>query len=196
MGVASVIGAALAAAGTGVSIANARATSERMNEVVRQQLAKQDVFQRQATPIFEKSLGESSPSAARGQLAQGSEDASSIYRQLAQLPASTASSPIQEDKLINARTQAQIGQQQGAQATFFFYGNFNLQQWLKDQEARRNLGVISGLSSSQAATTPYLLQGAQNQGQNLAAVGSLLGTAGSLAGVYGTLYPYLQNKGG
>ncbi len=108
------------------------------------------------------------------------------------MPVSSAPSPITSNALVDARTQARIGQSNQAQATLQGYGNLTLQQILANQRAQQNLGVISGLASSRSEITPYLLQGAQQKGQNLAAVGSLLGTAGSLAGVYGGLYPYLN----
>jgi hypothetical protein len=96
--------------------------------------------------------------------------------------------------LVNAATAGRIGQSNAAQATLQGYGNFNLQQWLAAQKARQDLGVISGLAGSRSAITPYLLSGAQQSGQDMAAVGSLLGTAGQLAGVYGSLYPYLNSN--
>ena len=193
---ASIIGAATAAAGTGVSIDAAREARDRMEQQLRGQLAKQTDFQRQATPLFQASLAESTPTAAREQIGRGESEAAQLYRQLQAVPGSSAASPLAENALVNARTQQQIGQQNRAQAALQGYRNFSLQQWLKDQQARENLGIVSNLSQSSAALTPYLLQGAQNSTQNLAAVGSLLGTAGSLAGVYGSLYPYLQNQQG
>jgi len=192
VGVGTIAGLALTAAGTGLSIANARATQERMNEIVRQQIGAAQAFQSQATPEFQKSLGASGSDAARRQLAIGEQQALGGYRETQGLPPTTAASPILSDALTNVRTQARIEQANQANASLQGYGNLALQQWLANQRAQQNLGVISGLANSQSAITPYLLSGAQQQGQNLAAVGSLLGTAGSLAGVYGSLYPYLN----
>jgi len=189
--IATLGGLALSAAGTGVSIANARATQQRMNDIVRQQVASAEGFQRQATPEFTKSLGESGAEASRRALATGEQSALQGYREVSGFP-TTAPSPFLEDALVNARTQARVGQSQEAQAALQGYQNMAVQQFLANQRANQNLGIISGLAGSRAAITPFLLQGAQNQGQNLAAVGSLLGTAGSLAGVYGQLYPYLN----
>jgi hypothetical protein len=190
--IATLGGLALSAAGTGVSIANAAATQKRMNDIIRSQVAASEEFQKQASPEFEKSLGASGAEAAKRALASGEQEALQGYREVSGVP-TTAPSPFLQDSLINARVQARVGQSQQANAALQGYQNVGLQQFLANQRANQNLGIISGLAGSRAAITPFLLQGAQNQGQNLAAVGSLLGTAGSLAGVYGALYPYLQN---
>ncbi len=190
----AIIGAVASAAGTGVSIAAAKASQERMNRAVRDQITAAEGFQRQATPEFKRSLGDSGADAAKRALAIGQESALRGYREVQSSFPSTAPSPILSDALVNARTQARIGQANQSQAALQGYGNLTLQQILANQRAQQNLGVISGLAGSRSAITPYLLQGAQQQGQSLAAVGSLLGTAGSLAGVYGSLYPYLQES--
>jgi len=187
----TILGLATSAAGAGLSIANAQATQKRMNDIVRQQVAAAEGFQRQATPEFEKSLGSSGAEASRRALAMVEQSALAGYKEVGGVP-TTAPSPFLENALVNARVQARVGQSQQANADLQGYQNMAVQQFLANQRAQQNLGVISGLAGSRSAITPYLLQGAQNQGQNLAAVGSLLGTAGSLAGVYGSLYPYLQ----
>jgi len=191
MGIGTIAGLALSAAGTAVSIANAKATQRRMNDIVGDQIGAAEGFQAQATPEFQRSLGATGAEATKRALAIGEQQALREYGEVAGLPA-TAASPILSDTLVNARTQARIGQSQQAQAALQGYNNATLQQILANQRAQQNLGVISGMASSRSAITPFLLQGAQQQGQNLAAVGSLLGTAGSLAGIYGQLYPYLN----
>ncbi len=192
MGVATIAGLALAAAGTGVSMANARATQRRMNEVVRSQIAAAEEYQKPASTEFQRSLGETGAEASKRALAQGQEEALGGYQDVQSMFPSTAPSPILSNEIVNTRNAARIGQANQANAALQGYGNLTLQQILANQRAQQNLGVISGLAGSQSAITPYLLQGAQNQGQDLAAVGSLLGTAGSLAGVYGSLAPYLN----
>ena len=192
MGIETIAGLALSAAGAGVGIANARATQERMNEVVKQQLQSAEGFQQQATPEFQKSLGATGAEASKRAIVAGSQEALQGYKDVASLPETTAASPILSDALVNARTQARVGQSQQANAALQGYQNLTLQQFLANQRAQQNLGVIGGLAGSRAAITPYQLQGEQNRGQQLASVGSLLGTAGTLAGVYGQLYPYLN----
>lgn len=194
MGWPAIAGLALSAAGTGVGIANAQATRDRMNDVLRRQLAAQDVFQGQAAPEFQKSLGASGAEAARRAIGEGTTESSRLYSYLQNLPQGSAAapSPIAENQLVDVRNQARIGQSNLAQAALQGFGNFDIQRLLAQQRGSQNLGAISVLSGSRAGITPSLLQGAQNQGQDLAAIGSLLGTAGSLAGVYGSLSPYLQ----
>lgn len=194
MGVATIAGLALTAAGTGLSIANARATQQRMNDVVKRQIADAEGFQRKATPEWEKTLGASGSRAAEEALAEGEKEALSGYRAVQSSPPTSAESPILGDSLTNVRTAARISQSNKAQAAQQGYGNMALQAWLAQNQGQQNLGVISNLAGSRAAITPYQLQGAQQQGQNLATVGSLLGTAGSLAGVYGGIAPYLQQQ--
>ncbi len=194
MGLATVAGLALSAAGTGVSLANAAAVRARMEDVVRRQIAAAEEYQKQATPKYEAYLKESGPNVARQNIAAGEQEALARYRYLQNLPTIAAESPIEANRLVSAATQGRIGQANAAQAALQGFGNFNLQQWLAAQRAGQNLGVISNLAGARSAITPYLLSGAEQSGQSLAAVGSLLGTAGQLAGVYGSLSPYLQNS--
>lgn len=186
------LGVLASAAGTGVSIAAARDAQRRMNNVVRNQLAAAEEFQKQATPEFERTLGASGARAASQSLVEGERSALSSYQDLQAQPPTTAASPILGNSLVNVRNQAKIDQANRAQAAVQGYGNMALQSWLAQQRGQQNLGVISNLAGSRAAITPSLLQSAQAQGQDMAAIGSLLGTAGSLAGVYGSLAPYLN----
>lgn len=194
MGIATIAGLALTAAGTATSIAAAKNTQRRMNDIVRDQIAAAEGFQQQATPEFQRSLGASGAEATKRALSVGEQEALRGYQDIAGIP-TTAPSPILSNAIIDAQTQARIGQSQQSQAILQGYNNATLQQILANQRAQQNLGVISGLAGSRSAITPFLLQGEQQRGQNMASVGSLLGTAGSLAGVYGQLYPYLQQPG-
>lgn len=196
MGVPTIAALALTAAGTGLSMAAAKRTQREMNEVVKQQLAASEDFQRQATPEYQKSLGASGSRAATQALAEGEREALSGYQAVQSLPPTTSPSPLLSDSLTDVRTRANIGQANQAQAALQGYGNMALQSWLAQQGAQQNLGVISNLASSQARITPFLLANAQQKGQDMAAIGSLLGTAGSLAGVYGQLSPYLNPSPG
>lgn len=196
MGVPTIAALALTAAGTGLGMAAAKRTQREMNEVVKQQLAASEDFQRQATPEYQKSLGASGSRAATQALAEGEREALTGYRAVQSLPPTTSPSPLLSDSLTDVRTRASVGQANQAQAALQGYGNMALQSWLAQQTGQQNLSVISNLASSRAAITPFLLQNAQQKGADMAAIGSLLGTAGSLAGVYGQLAPYLNTPQG
>lgn len=185
----AVIGGALAsAAGTGVSLSAASAARSRMDQTLRNALVQQEGFQRQATPLFEQSLAQSTPLAVQRQLGEGAAGAGELYRNIQNLPLGTSSLPFDA-----GRTRPVIEQANRAQAAVQGFGNFSLQQWLKDLEARNRLGLVGGLSRGAAGTVPFQIQSAQNSTADMAALGSLLSTAGSLAGVYGATQ---QPKGG
>jgi len=191
--VAALVGVAASAAGTGLSMAGAAESRDRMNRTIEQQLAAQQQFQRQASPVFQQSLQESTPQRVQSQIDLGSQSASEMYNRLRSLPTGTSSLPT--DDRTQSQTQQKIQQQQGAQAGLQGYQASSLAQWLKDLETRNQLGIISNLSQGQANITGPLLNYAQQAGAGLAGVGSLLGTGGSLLGMWGALKSGQQQQG-
>lgn len=185
-----IAGLALAAAGTATSMTAAKQAQSRMEGTIQSQLAAQRGFQQQATPLFQRSLEESSPANVGRQISAGEQSAADLYTKLRSLPMGQSALP--QDTQSQLRTEQTIKQQQGAQAGLQGYQASNLSQWLKDLETQNRLGVISNLSQSSAQTTPYMLSAAQNSTANLAGLGSLLGTGGSLLGMYGALGQYLK----
>jgi hypothetical protein len=183
MGYAELIGLAIAAAGAGTSIAAAKQSKDAMNDEVNASLLQQQGFQKQATPIFQQSLADSGTDSANKQLKAGAQDAQSLYKTVSQMP-SASTSPLPVDE---ARLQEQVGQARNAASAQQGYSNWALQQWLKNQEAGRQLGTIGGLSQAAGANTGILTQLAGQRSAGMAGIGSLLSTAGNLSSVYGAL---------
>ena len=179
------IGAILSVIGTGTSIASAAKARSDTNNAIQAQINAQKGFQDQATPIVNKSIEDSSPQAALGQIQQGSAQAKDLYGQLGQTPVSQGLVPL---SAVN--TQA-VRQSMGQQADAASYGqglhNYALQQWLSNMNVGNKLGSINTLSEGSAQAAPYLAQLAQQKSAGLSAIGSLLSTAGGVAGMYGAV---------
>lgn len=187
----TVIGLAASAAGTGVSIAGARAQREDMNKALRAGLARQEEIQRKATPVVEQNIEASGSQQAGKDIQSGTSQAAELYRRLHDLPTS-GESPVLLDRIVQARNEADIGRAQQAEAELQGFGNLTQQQWLRNLATLNQLGVLQNFSRGSVGVVPYQIQAAMQPGQNLQAVGSLLGTGGTLAGMYGQLYPTLQ----
>ena len=87
--------------------------------------------------------------------------------------------------MSQARQNATNAAGQQANANLQGYSNYGFQQGLKDLSANSQLGLIGNQARSAESVLPYELQSAANADSGLASLGSLLGTAGSLAGLYG-----------
>lgn len=181
-------GLAGSAAGTGLSIAQAQANRDSMNKVIEDQMRVQQGYQKEQSDAFNKSLQESGVKQSQGDINQGTQDAGQLYRQLQSQAPSVASSPINVNPIMAGSNATVIGQNNAAQAGLQGVQSFNLQQWLRNMTAQSKLGVTNNLSQSSAALTPTLTQLAGSD-NTLAGIGSILGTVGNLASVYGALQP-------
>jgi hypothetical protein len=187
--IAAVASAALAAAGTGVSMKAASDSRSAMNKQVINQLDAQNQFQKQASPFFEQSLQKSSKEHALEDIATGKAFADQQYRDAAQIPGATSPLPTgSESPMIVGQARSNAAQQRG-------YDEAALQGWLKNQNVNQNLGVISNLANASAGTSPILTQLAGQKGAQLAGIGSLMSTAGNLAGVYSGIKAGQANAG-
>jgi type II secretory pathway pseudopilin PulG len=180
------IGMAISAAGTGVSMAANASAQKRMNNQLTAALKKQDAYSRTAGEAWKKSLGESSSETAKKNIDQGEQAAGELYKRVQAAPQGEGM-PGQQDQFVDDRTKKQIGLANMAQAGLQGYPNMQLLQWLNNAETGRQLGVVTDLSNNAASIVPYQLQGAQASTADMAALGSLLGTGGSLLGTWGAL---------
>ena len=174
------LGLALAAIGTGLSMASSAKASSDMNKAALRQLQKIDDSQAANKPLFEKSLVESGADKTKGRLEQSQEIAEGMYGE--GMPDSGGALPIDQHavggKVGQARQAASLGQS---------YREVMTQDWIRNQETARLLGVNNNLASSAEGVAPILTQLAGNRSAGLAGLGSLMSTAGSLASVYGGL---------
>lgn len=178
------IGLAISAAGTGVGMAANAKAKQRMDAQLTSALQRQDSFAAQGSQAFKKSLGMSDADTAKKNVQEGQTAAQQLYERVQALPQGSAL-PAPQDATVDARTQQQISLANLASAGLQGYPNMSLQQWLNNQNTQNQLGVISNLSNNAASIVPYQLQGAQASTADMAALGSLLGTGGSLLGMYG-----------
>lgn len=181
-----VLSLALSAAGTGLSMAGQAAQQDKQNSLVSQELARQNQYKKQAALAYQSSLAQSTPEAANQQIKQGQQDALQSYQKAQAAPLSIAPSSTGSNatSITTPDQQARAGLLNKAAAGIQGYSNFGLQQQLKDQEARNQLGVLSSISNSSGSILPYELNGAQNPYAGLA---SLLGAAGTATGAFGSL---------
>ena len=185
---AAIIGTAASLAGTGASVAAASAQQDEMDKAVRQQLLQQKGFQKRGTELFQASQQKSTPRAAQQQIGQGEEKAKQLYAQLQSVPMATLASPsvTPANAAVDTQRQAEYGRVIGApNAALQGLTDYNLQQWIKNLQAQTGLGVNSLLSQNAASVLPYRIQDASTSQQGLQGLGSLLSTAGNLAGMYG-----------
>lgn len=185
MGCGTLAALALTGAGAGLGVDASIGERNAMNNAVNQQLAAQQGFQKQATPVFQQSLGASTPQAMQGQQQAGQQQAAAATRNAALQPLASPSLPFSNPatNISYQGQQAKNAQQQGASAALRGYSNIGLQQALKDLSANSQLGLIGNQARSSASVFPYLLQGASQSRSGEASLGSLLGSLGTLTGL-------------
>ncbi len=178
MGYAEIIGLALAAAGTGVGIAGARQSAKAMNNQVKAGLEQQEAYQKRSTPFFEQSLAatEKTPESMAAAEARAQQTYSQAeFSDKIRLPVDKERAAL--ETRTTRRTAAQGQAYRGAK-----------NDWqLTDANSQANLGVISRLAGDSVQTNNILTSLAGNRGADMASMGSLLSTAGSLAAMYGAI---------
>lgn len=179
---AAIAGLVASLASTGLSMAGQSAQQAKQNQDVSNELLQQKQLSNKASLVYQNSLSQSTPQAAQQQIAQGQQQANAAYQQAEKVPLSSGTSPVVGNTSINTPDQnARAGVLNNAAAGIKGYGNFDLQQWLKDQSANANLGVIGQQAQQSESILPYELQGAQNP---YAGISGALGAFGSLANTY------------
>lgn len=172
-------GLAATVAGTGISMASSAKAQRAMNQQALSALAAQEGFQRQATPIQKQALQDVGAAQTQRRLSDVVQQTRPIYDQVAAGSQGRSVLPVD-----NVRANQVISQSRDAAAANSAYSDVALQNWIKQQRAGQQLGVISNLANSQASMAPVLTQLAGQKSANMAAVGSLLSTAGGLANIY------------
>jgi hypothetical protein len=182
-------GLALSAGGAAAQAEGAAKDQSAMNTAVEDEVAQQQQYANQGRNVFEQSLSKSGPQTAQADIQQGQEQALTDYQKLEglDLNASGQSAPFQTDKsALNVDT-GRTSLSNAAQAKLQGYSEWDLQQQIKDLQANGQLGVIATNARNTANLLPYQLQAAQHAGDAWTGVGSLLSTAGGVAGSLGAL---------
>jgi len=182
-------GAALSAAGAGVEVVGTQKSQSAMNSAVENELAQQQGYAKQGRNIFEQSLQGSSPQTAQTEMAQGQQKAMSDYQRLQSLDLNSAGkqAPFQSDSSALTVDQGRTNLSNAAQAKLQGYSEWDLQQQIKDLQAKGQLGVLSTNAANTASLLPYQLQAAQHAGDTWTGIGSLLSAAGGITGSLGAL---------
>jgi hypothetical protein len=177
MGWGAVIGAAIALAGTAVQMNAASRSRREMNKQVVSQLEKQKGFQKQATQVHEEALA-----GLEGQEGKMSAAASAANERYARANKTDSGSSLLPTDSARVDGRMQVARE--AQSRVSGMTDVAFQNYLRQQEAARKQGVIGNLSSASAGTAPILTQLAGNKAADAAAIGSLMSSAGTLAGIY------------
>jgi hypothetical protein len=167
-----------------------------MNAAAAAELERQQGYQKRASSTFQESLGQSTPEAAQRQIGQGSEQALREYQTLANAPLSVSAAsqnvaPTQNSTVDTARNQQYDKMMGGLNAANQGYGNYTLQQYLKNLQAGSQLGIIGSEAQASSGVLPLELQDASQSWSGLQGIGSLLQAAGGLMGLYGAVNPSL-----
>lgn len=183
------VGAALTAAGAGAEAEGTAQTQSAMNKTVENEVAQQDQYAKQGRNIFEQSLTASSPQTAQTQIQQGQQKALTDYQKLESLDlnASGKQAPFQTDSSALNVDAGRTSLSNAAQAKLQGYSEWELQQQIKDLQAKGQLGVLNTNAANTASLLPYQLQAAQHAGDTWTGIGQLLSAAGGVTGSLGAL---------
>jgi hypothetical protein len=176
MGCGTIAGLALSLAGAGTQEVASSNAQDAMNGVTQNEINQQNQFAQKGKQVFQQSLGQSTPAAANKQIQQGTQQAANSITQAQAVP-------------LSAQESARQGLSNSAASNYYGQSNYPLQQYLKDLSANSQLGVIGNQSAQVARNFPVYLQQAQQSQNGLAGIGSLLGTAGGLLGMYSASQP-------
>ena len=191
MGAAAAIIPLLATAiGTGVSIYGDEQANSRMNSDVSNELAQQQAFSAKEKDVVDSNLAKSTEPAAQSQINTGAENQLAQYHALQALPLESAPSPTSPNAVTNAEGKAQTENLNQAAAKLAGYGSWENAQSIGNQNAANTLGVLNTESGNAAMPLQYQL--GQDQQNNLIPIGSLISSAGGLAGTYGATSPILK----
>jgi hypothetical protein len=175
------------AAGTGLQMDAASNVRDQENKATSAELLRQKGYQKQATGEFEKSLAQSGPEVAQGQIDTGAANRLAEMNKVAAVPLNTGSpldlgtpNPVQ-----SAQSAALLSQQAQAKAKLGGYSDYDLAQWIKNLRAQQQLGMYSQFARQSQQVLPYELQDAARSGATESSVGGLVSQLGMLAGLAG-----------
>lgn len=181
----------LAAAGTATSEYAAVDEKNKMNAVTEDELQRQQTLQKKATDTFQQSLVKDTAPAFQADQQAGEQKALQQYKQLQQVPLTLGqdkTSPA--SSIVNDQNQtARANMSNAAAAPLFGYNNALTQMGNNQMLTGTNLGLISNEAQRSQSVLPLELQSASQADAGLSGIGSLLGTAGKLWGMYNTFNP-------
>lgn len=191
----TLVGLGLTAAGTTAGVVSSTQEKNAMNSKAEAELTRQQNYAKQGQNVFEQSLSKSTPQAVAGQQGAGAQRALQEYTKLQsnQVPGSAngvgqINAPNQLANTEDAIVRGKVNQQNEAGSVLQGYNASGLQQGIKDERARANLGQIGAFAQGSSNALPLELSQAQNSWSGLSGLGSLLNSAGGLLGIYGATH--------
>ena len=187
-------GAALAAAGTGLSIAANEASQSAINDARHKEALAQQDYQRRASNVFQNALPQNSTDAANADIAKGAVARQNVFEQLKNL-ANNQSGPSLNQNSGNAVAQAaervgaagDVGSENTAQAQSRLggYGDWGTALGVLNSGVNSQLGVINNEARANANLLPLQIEAASHKGDALGMWGKIVSGLGSVSG--GTL---------
>lgn len=193
-----ILGLSLAAAGTGANMAASAEEQAAMEDATKTELLRQKEYQKKASSVFDTSLQQSTPKAAQDQISAGQKQAIDTVAKVQNVPLTSSQAQFtapDKEAIVRSKGNDQYANLMSERnAANEGFGNFLLQQRLKDMIAGGQLGVISNEAQMSQNVLPYELQAAQHSwdwlntvGQGLSAAGMLTGLAGAMKAVPGSV---------
>lgn len=167
------------AVGAGLSLAGRAQASHAADQAYGNQIRQQNQYRGQAAQSFGKYV----PTVGAGQAAldinSGKQSREAGYAQQSAQPVAQAQA---QSPVLATRDQAALGQQTNARAKLGGYQDWQMQNAIRDLHEQQEQNQIGNFASGTAKLLPLELQQASHAGDSLNAIGSLVGSLGSLAG--------------
>lgn len=196
--------AAATAAGAGMQMQAQAEARDAVAKQRREELTRQQAFQRKASQAVADSLAQSGRDTAEQQIDAGTERRAGEYQKLAVAAPTAQPGMTAGDRTVTAPVATAQSNQQAAvaawnnilgkaQARAGGYQDWGIEQNVKNRRANEKIGMESTNARNSASVNQLELQDASQEGAGLAQIGSLLGAAGSVAGMYGATAPAAKN---
>lgn len=180
-------------AGTEMQVAATQKSNHAQDAALNQELLRQDAYRKRAQEEFARSMAQSVPTVAKQQIGQGQETYKGAYGRAENVPlsASATASPLQRSASVVNTQREKANQERSdlARANVMGYNEWDMQRAIKNLLAQQQLAQTANFAQGSSRILPMELQHAQHEGDNLAGIGSLLGTAGavmSLGSLFGS----------
>ena len=191
-------------AGTEVQEYAGAQEQSKMNSDVAANLAAQQQYQKQGQSLVQDNINANTPQAAGQAIASGTSAAQNEYSKANAIPltSSTGNSAVsnsggQTGNIVGQDSKAQVGLNNAQAAPLQGYNDWQVGQWIKNLQTQTGLNQLQNFSQSRNSVLPLQLAGDRNSESGLMGLGSLLSTAGGLAGLFGaTAAPAAGMNGG
>lgn len=162
-----------------------------MNQDVAAQISREQAYGKKANQVVNQNIQTSAAPNAQAQIAKGAANQLAQYSMLQGQPTTTAPSATPDNRVTSAESGATTSNLNQAAAKLAGYGSWENAQSIADQNTNNQLGVINSQANAWQPVLSSQLSDAQSSQGGEAAAGSLLSSAGGIAGAYGAASPYL-----